>query len=90
MSRFLTFTLFSTLLILTSCGGGWSEEQKDQIKNKCIADGGFDCNCLVETVVKANANPEDYNNLSADDKSALVQDCVVEVEEEQEEELESF
>ena len=41
-------------------------------------------------MVKANANPEDYNNLSADDKSALVQDCVVEVEEEQEEELESF
>ena len=90
MSRFLTFALFSTLLILTSCGGGWSDEQKAQIKNKCIADGGFDCDCVVESVVKAHANPDDYNKLSDEDKDALTKDCVVEVEEEAEEELESF
>ena len=90
MSRILTFALFSTLLILTSCGGGWSDEQKAQIKNKCIADGGFDCDCVVESVVKAHANPDDYNKLSDEDKDALVKDCVVEVEEEAEEELESF
>lgn len=90
MSRILTFALFSTLLILTSCGGGWSDEQKAQIKNKCIADGGFDCDCVVESVVKAHANPDDYNKLTQEDKDALVKDCVVEVEEEAEEELESF
>lgn len=90
MSRILTFALFSTLLILTSCGGGWSDEQKAQIKNKCIADEGFDCDCVVESVVKAHANPDDYNKLSDEDKDALVKDCVVEVEEEAEDELESF
>ena len=90
MSRILTFALFSTLLILTSCGGGWSDEQKAQIKNKCIADGGYDCDCAVESVVKAHANPDDYNNLTDEDKDALMKDCVVEAEEEAEEELESF
>ncbi|MFZ9028053.1 MAG: hypothetical protein ACO2Z9_03505 [Crocinitomicaceae bacterium] len=90
MSRILTFALFSTLLILTSCGGGWSDEQKAQIKNKCIADGGFDCDCVVESVVKAHANPDGYNKLSDEDKNDLMKDCVVEVEEEAEEEIESF
>lgn len=90
MSKLLMFALCSTLLVLTACGGGWSEEQKNQIKNKCIADGGHDCDCLVETVVKAHANPDEYNKLSQEDKDALVKDCVVEVEEVVEEELESF
>lgn len=90
MSKILTFALFSSLLILSSCGGGWSDEQKNQIKNKCIADGGHDCDCVVETVVKAHANPDDYNKLSQEDKDALIKDCVVEVEETEEEELESF
>lgn len=92
MSKFLTFTLFASLLVLSSCGGGWSDEQKTQIKNQCLGSGSYDCDCYVEAVVKAHPNPDDYNKLSQEEKDALVKDCVVEVEEsaDAEEELESF
>lgn len=77
------------LLAVTSCGGGWSEDQKTQIKNQCLGNGSFDCECFVESVVKAHPNPDDYNALTQEEKDALVVECEVE-EELTEENLESF
>ena len=82
--------LFSSIAILSSCGGGWSEEQKDQIKNTCIGNGNYDCDCYVEKITSAHPDPDTYNSLSKEDKNSLVEDCLQEVEESEEEEMESF
>ncbi len=89
MSKYLTFSLFSALLLLASCGG-WSEDQKTQIKNKCLGNGGYDCDCYVKTVVEKYPEPEDFNKLSQEEQGTVVEGCAVEVEETPEEDLESF
>lgn len=89
MSKYLTYSLLSVLLILTSCAGGWSDDQKKQINNTCLGSGLYDCDCYVEEVVKAYPNPDDFNNLTQEEKDAVVENCAVEIEAE-EEELESF
>lgn len=89
MSKILTFAIPAALLILSSCGG-WSEDQKTAIKNKCIGNGGYDCDCYVETIVKAHPSTDEFNKLSADEKKELLKGCEKEIEEVIEEELESF
>ena len=83
MSRFLTFALFSTLLILTSCGGGWSDEQKAQV----MGTYSISNDCLDE-MIKSYPSPEDYNSLSDAEKAELFKDC--EKNETNEDNIESF
>jgi hypothetical protein len=86
-------TLFAvltvTITLLSSCGGGWSDEQKDQVKNRCLGNGNYNCDCYLEKVTKAHEDPETYNALTKEEKEELVKDCFQEVEV-NEEELESF
>ena len=90
MRKFLSFSLLAAILLFSSCGGGWSEDQKAQIKNKCIGNGGYDCDCYLESVVKAYPSPDDFNKLSQEEKDEVVKECAVEEEVIEEEELESF
>ena len=89
MSKYLTLSLFSVLFLLASCGG-WSEDQKTQIKNKCLGSGAYDCDCYVETVVKEYPNPDDFNKLTQEEQESAVEACAVEEEGAEEEEMESF
>ena len=92
MPKNILFLCVTSLLILNSCGGGWSEEQKEQLKNQCIGSGSYDCDCYVDKVVKAHEDPETFNALSKEDKEKLVNSCVVEIEstDATDENLESF
>lgn len=90
MSKNILFLFAVSILALSSCGGGWSDEQKEQLKNRCIGSGTYDCDCYVESITKAHEDSETYNALSKTEKDKLVESCVVEAETETEEELESF
>lgn len=92
MSKGILFLFISSVLILSACGGGWSDEQKEQLKNRCIGDGSYDCDCYVESITKAHEDPETYNALSKSDKDKLVESCAVEEDaaSDSEEDLESF
>lgn len=90
MKRSLFFTLLALTTFIASCGGGWTDEKKELIKNKCIANAKYDCDCYVEKVVAKYENPDDFNALSQEDKEELVADCAQKEEVINEEELESF
>lgn len=85
------YLILSTLVLttVTSCGG-WSEDQKTQLKNNCIGSGTYDCDCYVKTITEKYENSDDYNKLDQSAKDELLKDCVVEVEAPAEEEIESF
>lgn len=92
MSKSILFSFTLGLIVLNSCGGGWSDEQKDQLKNRCIGSGSYDCDCYVESIVKAHEDADTYNALSKEEKDKLVESCVVEtdVETGADEDLEAF
>ncbi len=92
MSKIIALSFVATVFFLYSCGGGWSEDQKDQLKNTCIGSGLYDCDCYVETIVKAHENPDEFNKLSQADKDKLVESCANEEasDSSQDEDLESF
>lgn len=90
MKRSLFFALLALTTFLASCGGGWTDEKKELIKNKCIANARYDCDCYLEKVVASFENPDDFNALSQEEKAELVVDCEQEEEIINEDELESF
>lgn len=93
MNRVLSILLGSAILLLTSCGGGWNEDRKTKIKNDCISEGNYDCDCFVKTTIEVFPNPEDYNNQSEEDKAKYeekLKACEVEVDDSADEDLESF
>ncbi|HLW30301.1 MAG TPA: hypothetical protein VKX29_05545 [Brumimicrobium sp.] len=93
MNKLFTLLLSSVVLFLTSCGGGWSEDQKTIIKNECITMGGYDCDCYVEKAVTIFQNPEEYNKKASEVQEKFetaIQECVVEVDENADDNLESF
>ena len=91
MKRLVSLLMIGTVLLLSSCGGGWDEERKNKIKNDCIAEGGYDCDCFVEKTLETFKTPEEYNNQSDDAKAKYeeaLEGCATE-EEENTENLES-
>lgn len=92
MKRLVSLLMLSSVLLMSSCGGGWNDEKKQKIKNDCIADGGYDCDCYVKKTVETFKTPEDYNNRTAEAKESYeeaLKDCEKEVEENNEN-IESF
>ena len=92
MKRLVSLMMLGSVLLMSSCGGGWTEEKKQKIENDCVADGGYDCDCYVNKTVETFKNPEDYNNQSAEMKEKYeesLKSCEKEVEE-SDENLESF
>jgi hypothetical protein len=93
MNKLFTILLGSVALFLTSCGGGWSEDQKTIIKNECITMGGYDCDCYVEKAEATFENPEEYNKNASETQEKFqteIEECVVEIDETVEDNLESF
>lgn len=93
MNKLFSLLLGGSMLILASCGGGWSTDQKNSLKNECLTLGGYDCDCYVEKATSAFESPDKYNQKtdeSASEFNASIEDCRVKVEEETEEEMESF
>lgn len=93
MNKLFTLLLGTSVLFLASCGGGWSDDKKELIKNDCILIGGYDCDCYVEKAVETFENPEEYNKEDSEAKAEFttaIASCEVEVEEVEEESLESF
>ncbi len=92
MKRLVSFFTIGTVLLMSSCGGGWTDEKKQKVKNDCITAGSYDCDCYVKTTVENFKTPADYNQRSEDgDKKyqEALKSCEKEVEE-TEEEIESF
>lgn len=92
MKRLVSLFMLGAVLVMSSCGGGWNEEKKTKIKNDCVAEGGYDCDCYVKKTVETFKTPEDYNNKSDDAKAKYekaLKECEKEVEE-SDENLESF
>lgn len=92
MRKLFALLLGGSLLLLTSCGG-WSNEQRELIKNECITGGGYDCDCYVKKAVETFKNPKEYN----DDSSKLhekfeksIENCKVKEDTTKEEDIESF
>ncbi|MEX2485009.1 MAG: hypothetical protein WED10_10630 [Brumimicrobium sp.] len=93
MNRVFGILLGGAVLFLTSCGGGWNDERQTQIKNDCVSEGNYDCDCYLKTTMEVFPNPEDYNNQSDEDKTKYeekLQACEVEVDDSDDENLESF
>ena len=93
MNKLFSILLGGSLLILTACGGGWSTDQKTAVKNKCITNGGYDCDCYVGKAVNTFKSTKEYNKKESklnDKFETAIKDCEVQVKEEKEENLESF
>ncbi len=93
MKKLFTLLLGGSVLLLTSCGGGWSDEQKELIKNECITDGGYDCDCYVEKAVETFKDPKEYNDVSSklhEKFEQSIEDCKTKEEMTEDEEIESF
>lgn len=56
------FTVFCCLSILTlaSCGG-WTDERKKTITDKCDAEL-YDCNCFLQKTMETFPEPDQYNS----------------------------
>lgn len=65
MKKLFSLLLGGSVLFLASCGGGWSDEQKELIRNECITDGGYDCECYVDKAVETFKDPKEYNDVSS-------------------------
>jgi hypothetical protein len=57
-SLFILF-LISTTIILTSCGG-WNDDRKKTILDKCDAEL-YDCNCFLQKTMETFPEPDQYN-----------------------------
>ncbi|PWH86834.1 hypothetical protein [Brumimicrobium oceani] len=92
MNKLFSLLLGASFLILTSCGGGWSEDQKNTVKNECITMGGYDCDCYLEKATETFKNPAEYNKQASELKekfNSAIEECEVQVEE-NDDNLESF
>lgn len=92
MKKLFSLILGTALLTLTSCGGGWSDDQKNLVKNECITMGGYDCDCYVEKATETFENPAEFNKKSSELNEkfeASIKDCEVQVEE-NDDNMESF
>jgi len=92
MNKLFSLILGTSFLILTSCGGGWSDDQKNLVKNGCITMGGYDCECYVEKATETFENPIEFNKQSSELKEKFetaIKECEVKVEE-NDDNLESF
>lgn len=92
MNKLFSLLLGTTFLILTSCGGGWSDDQKNTIKNECITMEGYDCDCYVDKAVEIFKSPEEYNADASELKEKFetaIEECEIQ-EEENDDDLESF
>ena len=93
MNKLFTLILGTSLLFLASCGGGWSDDQKTLIKNECITMGGYDCDCYVNKAVEAFKTPDEYNKKASEANEKFetsLKECEVEVNENADDNLESF
>jgi hypothetical protein len=84
MKKLFCLLLGTSFLFLTSCGGGWSEDQKNTVKNECITMGGYDCDCYVNKATETFKNPSEYNEKATElnDKFELaIEECEVKIEE---------
>jgi hypothetical protein len=92
MNKLFSLLLGTSFLILTSCGGGWSEDQKNTVKNECITMGGYDCDCYVTKATETFKNPAEYNKKASELNEKFdtaIEECEVQVEE-NDDSLESF
>lgn len=92
MNKLFSLLLGTTFLILTSCGAGWSEDQKNTVKNECITMGGYDCDCYLNKATETFKNPAEYNKKASELNEKFetaIADCEVKVEE-NDDNLESF
>lgn len=62
------------LFLLTSCGGGWSSAEKEELKKGCEMMEMFDCECFVNKTIekyksaadmKAAAESKDMGDMDA-------------------------
>ena len=93
MKKLFTLLLAGSMLFLTSCGGGWSDQQKELIKNECITNGGYDCDCYVEKAVETFKDPKEYNDESSkvhEKFQELIEACKSKEDTTKDEEIESF
>lgn len=61
MKKLFNLLMVSLFLFLTSCGGGWTDEQLNVVKNDCVMQGKYDCDCYVKNAKKIFKNPTEYN-----------------------------
>lgn len=49
----------ASVFLLTACGG-WTDERKKTITDKCDAEL-YDCNCFLQKTMEAFPEPDQYN-----------------------------
>ncbi|RFC53931.1 hypothetical protein [Brumimicrobium aurantiacum] len=92
MNKLFNLILGSSILLFSSCGGGWSEDQKTTVKNECITMGTYDCDCYLDKATSTFKNPDEYNQEDSElhkKFETAITECEVEVES-NEETMESF
>lgn len=65
-------------LISFSCGSSnWTKADRDQLKERCLSEGGSRsyCNCYLENAMKAYPNAEDMENISFEQAVELSLNC---------------
>lgn len=93
MKKLFNLLFMGLVLGLSSCGGGWTNEQITTLKNDCVMEGEYDCDCYVNKAKEMFKNPDQYN----DDDSELyekfekaVEDCKLKDTQADDEAIESF
>ncbi|MGM0480041.1 MAG: hypothetical protein ACQERC_12540 [Bacteroidota bacterium] len=92
MKRLVSLFTVGTVMLMSACGGGWTEEKKQKVENDCITTGTYDCDCYVETTVETFKTPGEYNQRSDEAKKKYreaLKSCEKDVEK-SDEEIESF
>lgn len=61
MKKLFSLMVGGLIFLASSCGGGWTDEQLNVVKNDCVMEGKYDCDCYVKKAKEMFKNPEEYN-----------------------------
>jgi len=84
MKKLLLFLIVPGLIILSSCKARWSEEDKADLKKRCIEQDairfGFSepekhCDCIIKKIISKYPNPNSFENMELGEYGQIVAEC---------------
>jgi hypothetical protein len=84
MKKLLLFLIVPGLIILSSCKARWSEEDKADLKKRCIEQDairfGFSepekhCDCIIKKIISKYPNPNSFENMELGEYGQMVAEC---------------
>lgn len=55
------------MFLLSACGGGWSQSEKDSFMKSCKNFGEMDCDCALKAAMEKFPSADDFKTKGAED-----------------------